>query len=126
MIKSIDTEKTYYNQITIEDNTKVYVQSIKSKIDKLTVGDNVAADKYFTYLNNLIECSGNAVNTDDVVYNTLLEDTDTTLYPCFNSAFIQDREEAQEGSLLAGVGDDWISRADIAHGVLHIHQGGKP
>ena len=117
----IDTKKTYYNQINIEDdklninislpeivdilsltekeiedledNIKAYVQSIKSKIDKLTVGDNAAVDKYFTYLDNLIEYSGNIVNTENVVYNTLLEDTDTLLYPCFNSAFIQDREE---------------------------------
>lgn len=111
----IDKEKTYYNQIIIEDdklcinsalpeiiyilslteteiedlddNTKAYVQSIKSKIDKLTIGDNAAADKYFTYLDNLIEYSG-VVNA-----HTLLEDTDTMLYPCFNSTFIQDREE---------------------------------
>ena len=111
----IDKEKTYYNQIIIEDdklginitlpeiiyilslteteiedlddNTKAYVQSIKSKIDKLTIGDIAAADKYFTYLDNLIEYSG-VVNT-----HTLLEDTDTMLYPCFNSTFIQDREE---------------------------------
>ena len=111
----IDKEKTYYNQIIIEDdklginitlpeiiyilslteteiedlddNTKAYVQSIKSKIDKLTIGDNTAADKYFTYLDNLMEYSG-VVNT-----HTLLEDTDTMLYPCFNSTFIQDREE---------------------------------
>ena len=111
----IDKEKTYYNQITIEDdklginitlpeiiyilslteieiedlddNTKAYVQSIKSKIDKLTIGDNAAADKYFTYLDNLMEYSG------VVDAHTLLEDTDTMLYPCFNSAFIQDREE---------------------------------
>lgn len=108
----IDTKKTYYNQILIEkpginialseivdilslteeeikdldNNIKAYVQSIKSKIDKLIVGDNPAAGKYLEYLSNLIKYSG-------IIGNTLLEDTDTMLYPCFNSAFIQDREE---------------------------------
>ena len=80
----IDKEKTYYNQIIIDDKLDVSLSEIK---DKLIIGGNPPADKYFTYLNNLIECSG------DTGYNTLLEDTDTMLYPCFNSAFIQDREE---------------------------------
>lgn len=69
----IDTKKTYYNQINIED-------------DKLIIAGNPAPDKYLDYLNNLIEYSGDKGHT-------LLEDTDTLLYPCFNSAFIQDREE---------------------------------
>ena len=78
----IDNEKTYYNQITIDD---ILLHNIKEK-DKLIIGDNLAGEKYLNYLENLIECSGNEGNT-------LLEDTDTMLYPCFNSAFIQDREE---------------------------------
>ena len=80
----IDKEKTYYNQIIIDDKLNISLPKIK---DKLIVGDNPAADKYLDYLNNLIEYSG---VTDA---HTLLEDTDTMLYPCFNSAFIQDREE---------------------------------
>lgn len=108
----IDSEKTYYNQIIIEDDTlgfnivlkdildilsmtqeeidvlddnaKVYVETIKSKIDTLIVGDNSNKDKYLEYLYNLIDCSGKL---------STLEDTDTMLYPCFNSTFIQDREE---------------------------------
>ena len=108
----IDNEKTYYNQLIIEDDTlsiniilseivdilsmtqeeidelddnaKVYVETIKSKIDTLIIGDNPTEDKYLNYLNNLIDCSGKA---------SALEDTDTMLYPCFNSAFIQDKED---------------------------------
>ena len=108
----IDNEKTYYNQLIIEDDTlsiniilseivdilsmtqeeidelddnaKVYVETIKSKIDTLIIGDNSTEDKYLNYLNNLIDCSGKA---------SALEDTDTMLYPCFNSAFIQDKED---------------------------------
>lgn len=69
----IDTEKTYYNQIINKDDT-------------LIIAGNPATNKYLDYLSNLIKYSG------DKGY-TLLEDTDTMLYPCFNSAFIQDREE---------------------------------
>lgn len=78
----IDNEKkkTYYNQITIDD---ILLPNIK---DNLIIGDNLAGEKYLNYLENLIECSSNEGNT-------LLEDTDTMLYPCFNSTFIQDREE---------------------------------
>lgn len=80
----IDEEKTYYNQIIIDDKLGISLPKIK---DKLIIGSNPAADKYFTYLDNLIKYSG------DISDSTLLEDTDTMLYPCFNSAFIQDREE---------------------------------
>ena len=52
----------------------------------MIIAGNPAPDKYLDYLNNLIEYSGDKGHT-------LLEDTDTLLYPCFNSAFIQDREE---------------------------------
>ena len=79
----IDTTKTYYNQIIIEGNK---LSEIK---DKLIIGDNNTEElrkKYVNYLDNLITYSGNTSYT-------LLEDTDTMLYPCFNSAFIQDREE---------------------------------
>lgn len=80
----IDKEKTYYNQIIIDDKLGISLPKIKNK---LIIGGNPAAGKYLDYLNNLIEYSG---VTDA---HTLLEDTDTMLYPCFNSAFIQDREE---------------------------------
>lgn len=80
----IDKEKTYYNQIIIDDKLNISLPKIK---DKLIIDGNPAAGKYLDYLDNLIEYSG---VTDA---NTLLEDTDTMLYPCFNSAFIQDREE---------------------------------
>lgn len=80
----IDDKKTYYNQIIIDDKLNISLPKIK---DKLIIGDNPAADKYLDYLDNLIKYSG-VVDT-----HTLLEDTDTMLYPCFNSTFIQDREE---------------------------------
>ena len=80
----IDKEKTYYNQIIIDDKLNISLPKIK---DKLIIGGNPTADKYLDYLDNLMEYSG-VVNT-----HTLLEDTDTMLYPCFNSTFIQDREE---------------------------------
>ena len=78
----IDDKKTYYNQIIIDGNK---LSEIK---DKLIIGENteIIRQKYKTYLENLINYSGNSVHT-------VLEDTDTMLYPCFNSAFIQDKEE---------------------------------
>ena len=80
----IDKEKTYYNQIIIDDKLGISLPKIKNK---LIIGGNPAADKYLDYLDNLMEYSG------VVDAHTLLEDTDTMLYPCFNSTFIQDREE---------------------------------
>lgn len=80
----IDKEKTYYNQIIIDDKLGISLPKIKNK---LIIDGNPAADKYLDYLGNLIKYAG------DTGYNTLLEDTDTMLYPCFNSTFIQDREE---------------------------------
>ena len=78
----IDDKKTYYNQIIIDGNK---LSEIK---DKLIIGENteIIRQKYKTYLENLINYSGNSVHT-------VLADTDTMLYPCFNSAFIQDKEE---------------------------------
>ena len=76
----IDTKKTYYDQIIIDDKK---LSDIK---DNLIIGGKLNNEKYKAYLDNLIEYSG-------IDGSTLLEDTDTMLYPCFNSAFIQDREE---------------------------------
>ena len=78
----IDDKKTYYNQIIIDGNK---LSEIK---DKLIIGENTEniRQKYKTYLENLINYSGNSAHT-------VLADTDTMLYPCFNSAFIQDKEE---------------------------------
>ena len=78
----IDDKKTYYNQIIIDG---IKLSEIK---DKLIIGENTEniRQKYKTYLENLINYSGNSAHT-------VLDDTDTMLYPCFNSAFIQDKEE---------------------------------
>lgn len=82
----IDNEKTYYNQIIIEDNKTGINGLLPGIIDNLIIGDNTEGlrNKYLNYLTNLFDCSGKA---------SILEDTDTMLYPCFNSAFIQDRED---------------------------------
>lgn len=84
----IDTEKTYYNQIIIEDDKLGIKKSLPEIKDKLIISDNTSElrKKYLTYLDNLINYSGKDGYT-------VFEDTDTMLYPCFNSAFIQDREE---------------------------------
>ena len=78
----IDDKKTYYDQIIIDS---IKLSEIK---DKLIIGENteIIRRKYKTYLENLINYSGNSAHT-------VLADTDTMLYPCFNSTFIQDREE---------------------------------
>lgn len=84
----IDNEKTYYNQIIIEDDKLGIKKSLPEIKDKLIISDNTSElrKKYLTYLDNLINYSGKDGYT-------VFEDTDTMLYPCFNSAFIQDREE---------------------------------
>lgn len=78
----IDDKKTYYDQIIIDGNK---LSEIK---DKLIIGENTEniRQKYKIYLDNLINYSGNSMHT-------VLADTDTMLYPCFNSAFVQDKEE---------------------------------
>lgn len=87
-IKDIEFDEKYYDTLSTSyiDTKKTYYNQIINKDDKLIIAGNPAPDKYLDYLNNLIEYSGNNGHT-------LLEDTDTMLYPCFNSAFIQDREE---------------------------------
>ena len=84
----IDDELTYYNQIiayTDNDDKQVYLKDIK---DSLRLNENISDidGKYSSYLDNLLEYSGKDGNT-------VFEDTDTLLYPCFNSAFIQDKED---------------------------------
>lgn len=82
----IDIEKTYYNQIIIEDDNLGINSLLPDIKDNLIISDNTEElrKKYLQYLENLIKYSGKA---------SVLEDTDTMLYPCFNSTFIQDREE---------------------------------
>lgn len=88
-IKDIEFDEKYYDTLSTSyiDKEKTYYNQIINKADKLIIAGNPAPDKYLDYINNLIEYSG------DKGGYTLLEDTDTMLYPCFNSEFIQDREE---------------------------------
>lgn len=84
----IDDTLTYYNQVIVTTDANsgepLYLDDTKV-IDNLRLSENTVFDgKYKVYLSNLIKCSGK---------ESVLEDTDTMLYPCFNSAFIQDKED---------------------------------
>lgn len=101
----IGGDLTYYNQViayTDNEGVNVYLKDI---IDDLRLNANDELDpKYKTYINNLLNYSRptafNKFNdyfsddySDEISYQSICEDTDTMLYPCFNSTFIQDKED---------------------------------
>ena len=88
LAEMIGTTLSNLYEIIRDGLVSVYNYDLSEIKDKLIIGENTEniRQKYKTYLENLIKCSGNSVHT-------VLADTDTMLYPCFNSAFIQDKEE---------------------------------